>query len=65
MNRGEIAALARSPGNTEAWKREAALDTTPAMIENCSRWPGSLNSSLLRCSGIIQVSRAVVAIPPY
>ena len=33
MNRREIAALARSLGNTDACKREAALETTPAMID--------------------------------
>jgi hypothetical protein len=35
MDRREIAALARSLGDSDAWKREAALETTPAMID---RW---------------------------
>jgi uncharacterized membrane protein (DUF441 family) len=35
MDRREIAALVRSLGDEEAWKREAALETTPAMID---RW---------------------------
>ena len=34
-DRREIAALARSLGDSDAWKREAALETTPAMID---RW---------------------------
>jgi hypothetical protein len=34
MNRREIAALARSFGSADAWKREAALETTPAMIDH-------------------------------
>ncbi|MGK0343465.1 MAG: uncharacterized membrane protein (DUF441 family) [Candidatus Azotimanducaceae bacterium] len=34
MNRLEVAALARSLGNEEAGTREAALETTPAMIDH-------------------------------
>jgi len=41
----DIIGLARSLGNVEAWKREAALETTPAMID---RWKVPSGITLLK-----------------